>query len=101
MISSNEFYETALEVVGEERVAKLKRINEEAAVRVAALTTARRNITSNPVPLVGEAQEAPTEDASAPATTEAAGPVTIDSQTDTAGSVDSSMEHTAREEPNL
>jgi hypothetical protein len=50
MISPNEFYQTAVEVVGLERVEKLKRINQEAAARVASLAAAGQVNISHPVP---------------------------------------------------
>lgn len=54
MITSRAFYETALQVVGEERVAKLERINAEAAARVAQLTASGTTTIASPVPPVGQ-----------------------------------------------
>ena len=50
MISPQEFYQAAVNVVGIARVEKLRRINEEAKNRVAALAAAGRNTIPHPVP---------------------------------------------------
>jgi Ring finger domain len=50
MISPQEFYQAAVNVVGTARVEKLRRINEEAKNRVAALAAAGRNTIPHPVP---------------------------------------------------
>jgi len=50
MISPEEFHQAAVNVVGVARVEKLRRINEEAKARVAALAAAGRNTISHPVP---------------------------------------------------
>lgn len=55
MISAQDLSDTATEVVGEERVAKLQRINQEAALRVAALTASGTRTISEVVPPVGRA----------------------------------------------
>jgi len=54
MISAQEFCATALEVVGEERVGKLKKINRDAARRVAALTASGTRTIQDVVPPVGQ-----------------------------------------------
>ncbi len=70
MISPNEFYQTAVEVVGLARVEKLKRINQEAAARIASLRAAGQVNISHPVPPTGrrpvEAIEMTTNPADAP-----------------------------------
>lgn len=53
MISPQQFYQAAMEVVGAERVGKLARINEEAAARVAALAAAGQVNIAHPVPPMG------------------------------------------------
>lgn len=50
MISPQDFYHTATDVLGSERVTKLKRINESAATRVAALSAAGQSSIPYPVP---------------------------------------------------
>jgi hypothetical protein len=61
MISAKEFSDTALDVVGEERVNKLKRINEEAAVRLAALSASGAQTIPDIVPPVGQAPSTQTD----------------------------------------
>ena len=54
MITPIEFYETALEVVGETRVNKLQKINQAAAERMAALMASGGQTIASPVPPVGQ-----------------------------------------------
>lgn len=54
MISPTDFCNSAIEVVGDERVTKLKTINQSAAVRVAALAASGTQTISHPVPPMGQ-----------------------------------------------
>ena len=60
MISPIEFHETAIEVVGGDRVNKLKRINQAAAERLAALLASGEQTIASPVPPVGQTIPSPT-----------------------------------------
>ena len=60
MISPIEFHETAIEVVGEDRVNKLKKINKAAAERLAALLASGEQTIASPVPPVGQTIPNPT-----------------------------------------
>lgn len=63
MITPVEFYQTAVEVVGEPRVNKLKKINQAAAERMAALVASGEETIASPVPPVGQTIHNPVEGA--------------------------------------
>lgn len=60
MITPVEFYVTAMEVVGETRVNKLKKINQAAAERMEALMASGEETIASPVPPVGQTIHHPT-----------------------------------------